>query len=225
MDDPAHVESIPFGAARYCYVPSAHKLYGVGNNWNHSVFIAWDTRGDTAIVTFNGPCQVSGMCLDRTGEYIYCAGYGTGRMLMIGVDADSIVADFSVPVNAAARDPLAMNRRTHRLYEAEYDWAWAGVIPVIHDSMLIAVEETPRAEVRAPNRGPTIIRGSLCLPQSPVAGREAPPALLDISGRRVLDLKPGVNDVRALSPGVYFVRQRSAAGGERSSVTKVVIAK
>jgi YVTN family beta-propeller protein len=41
--------------------------------------------------------------------------------------------------------------------------------------------------------------------------------LLDISGRKVLDLKPGVNDVRALAPGVYFVRS------EPSAVTKVVI--
>jgi hypothetical protein len=40
--------------------------------------------------------------------------------------------------------------------------------------------------------------------------------LLDISGRKVMDLLPGENDVRHLSPGVYFVRQAS-------SVYKVVI--
>jgi len=39
----------------------------------------------------------------------------------------------------------------------------------------------------------------------------------------VLDLRPGANDVRALAPGVYFVRE--AASGERSavSVRKVVL--
>lgn len=30
--------------------------------------------------------------------------------------------------------------------------------------------------------------------------------LLNISGRRVMELKRGANDVRALVPGVYFVR-------------------
>ena len=35
--------------------------------------------------------------------------------------------------------------------------------------------------------------------------------LLDATGRRVLTLKPGPNDVSRLSPGVYFVRERSAA--------------
>jgi len=49
--------------------------------------------------------------------------------------------------------------------------------------------------------------------------------LLDISGRKVLDLQPGPNDVSRLAPGVYFVRERSAAGGRPSavSVRKVVV--
>jgi hypothetical protein len=47
--------------------------------------------------------------------------------------------------------------------------------------------------------------------------------LLDASGRKVMDLKAGVNDVRALVPGVYFVRQASGMKREASSVTKVVI--
>ena len=44
--------------------------------------------------------------------------------------------------------------------------------------------------------------------------------LQDISGRKVMDLHPGANDVRALAPGVYFVR---AVGREPSAVTKVII--
>jgi hypothetical protein len=48
---------------------------------------------------------------------------------------------------------------------------------------------------------------------------------LDISGRMVLDFTLGTNDVRALTPGVYFVRE--AASGELSALvgTKVVIAR
>ena len=79
------------------------------------------------------------------------------------------------------------------------------------------VEETPSAERRAPSRGPTIVRGCLFLPGSTSSSASW---LLDGAGRKVMDLLPGANDVRALSPGVYFVR---AAGGEQSSVTKVVV--
>jgi len=43
--------------------------------------------------------------------------------------------------------------------------------------------------------------------------------LLDISGRRVMKLRPGANRVSGLVPGVYFVRQDGAAVG------KVVIAR
>jgi hypothetical protein len=63
----------------------------------------------------------------------------------------------------------------------------------------------------------------------PVTGdrRMANGELLDISGRKVLDLKPGPNDVRALAPGVYFVRQQGSRGQgvEDSRVTKVIVTK
>ena len=66
----------------------------------------------------------------------------------------------------------------------------------------------------------TIVRDVLLLPASGVE-RQASSALLDISGRNVLDLAPGANDVSRLAPGIYLVR--SASGGERSAVGKVVI--
>jgi hypothetical protein len=45
--------------------------------------------------------------------------------------------------------------------------------------------------------------------------------LLDASGRVVMSLQPGPNDIRHVAPGVYFLR--SADGGERSAVRKTVI--
>jgi DNA-binding beta-propeller fold protein YncE len=51
-------------------------------------------------------------------------------------------------------------------------------------------------------------------------------SLHDITGRKVLDLHPGANDVRALAPGVYFVRSEpSAVSGKPSAVAvrKVVL--
>jgi hypothetical protein len=81
----------------------------------------------------------------------------------------------------------------------------------------VGVEETPNAELRTTNVA-TVVRGVLVLGAVDSRPNTAHRAeLLDISGRKLLDLKPGANDVRALSPGVYLVRSG------RSAVAKVVI--
>ena len=73
----------------------------------------------------------------------------------------------------------------------------------------------------------TVVRGVLFLPMaengySPQEEQSPFSELLDISGRNVMDLRPGANDVRALAPGVYFVR---AVSRKLSAVScsKVVI--
>jgi hypothetical protein len=85
-----------------------------------------------------------------------------------------------------------------------------------------AVAETTKPEVRVTNSGATIVRGVLLLGK-PTGPSPSTSWLLDISGRKVLDLHSGANDVRALAPGVYFVRSASGVEREASSVTKVVV--
>lgn len=80
------------------------------------------------------------------------------------------------------------------------------------------IEETPNAEVRATKGGPTIVRGVLFMAEDP-----SPSWLLDISGRKVLDLKPGANDVRRLAPGVYLVH--SANDKRQSQMARVIVAR
>jgi hypothetical protein len=77
--------------------------------------------------------------------------------------------------------------------------------------------ETPNVEVRAMNIGPTIVRQVLLLANG--EGRVARGELLNVSGRKVLDLQPGASDVRALAPGVYFVREGQA---QAQAIRKVV---
>ncbi|MCX6841458.1 MAG: hypothetical protein NTX53_04125 [candidate division WOR-3 bacterium] len=81
----------------------------------------------------------------------------------------------------------------------------------------VAEQQPPRAPV-TPQA--TLIRGSMLIAAS-VTGREASAVLLDAVGHKVLDLKPGPNDVSRLPSGVYFV----AASGERSAVNvrKVIL--
>jgi hypothetical protein len=58
--------------------------------------------------------------------------------------------------------------------------------------------------------GDTLVRGSLSLSRSghdsdSRSGIESCLHLLDVAGRKVLELHSGENDVTSLTPGVYFV--------------------
>ncbi len=71
---------------------------------------------------------------------------------------------------------------------------------------------------------PTIVRGVLLMPEAVGGGRLAVGAhLLDISGRKVMDLAPGANDVRQLAPGVYFVREEPRLKLQAQGVRKVIV--
>jgi hypothetical protein len=58
---------------------------------------------------------------------------------------------------------------------------------------------------------PTVVRGVLWLP--PAASHKPQASnLLDAAGRKLIDLRPGANDVSRLAPGVYFVQAGDRAG-------------
>jgi hypothetical protein len=59
-----------------------------------------------------------------------------------------------------------------------------------------------------------VVRGVLFLPSALLSLHAS---LLSVDGRKVMDLRPGPNDISRLAPGVYFVRS------EPSAVTKVVV--
>ncbi len=56
--------------------------------------------------------------------------------------------------------------------------------------------------------GATVLGNFLSLPAS--VGWESPPMLLDISGRRLMELHSGTNNVSHLTSGVYFIKGTSA---------------
>ena len=74
-------------------------------------------------------------------------------------------------------------------------------------------------------RLPSIARGVLLQP-SAIGSERQPSSLLDISGRKVMTLGPGANDVSRLAAGVYFVREGTQATANKPiTVRKVVIVK
>jgi len=68
---------------------------------------------------------------------------------------------------------------------------------------------------------PSVVRGLFMLHGDRTQNTRA--ELTNVEGRSVLVPHPGPNDVSKLTPGVYFIRERSAVGGERPAVHKVVL--
>jgi hypothetical protein len=131
------------------------------------------------------------------------------------------VADSTQPVEVGYYDTpgfaygVALSR-SHVLV-ADFD---AGL--QVYQSYVSGIQETPSAASRIANPLPTVVRGALNLE---VDGRQHSAyraELLDISGRKVMDLKPGPNSVRALAPGVYFVREAQAQA-QAQAIRKVVV--
>jgi hypothetical protein len=67
----------------------------------------------------------------------------------------------------------------------------------------------------------SVVRNAFFLPGAASLKSRAA-SLLDVSGRKVLDLKAGANDVGGLAPGVYFLREEHAQA-QAQAVRKVVI--
>jgi hypothetical protein len=105
-----------------------------------------------------------------------------------------------------------------KTYDTDRIWGKMNPVP--------GIEETMNDERGTLNVGPTIARGVLFLAEA-TSHKPQAASLLDICGRNVLDLKPGPNDVRALAPGVYFVREEPQASSHKpqAAVRKVVIAR
>jgi hypothetical protein len=71
----------------------------------------------------------------------------------------------------------------------------------------VGVEESPKPQAASHKPAATVVRRVLRLADGPSASASSS-WLLDATGRRVMYLRPGANDVSRLSPGVYFVREQ-----------------
>ena len=95
----------------------------------------------------------------------------------------------------------------------------AGKLYSVHRTSRPGVEESVARLVSDPTPA-TIARDVLVLPVSPRPRVSESPRLLDACGRKVAELHPGANDVHALAPGVYFVREAQA---QAQAVRKIVL--
>ena len=103
------------------------------------------------------------------------------------------------------------------MYVANYN---SNSVSVLRDSGG-GIEESSEPQAASSRPAPTVIQGVLFLPDAS-SQRPQAASLLDVSGRKVLDLHRGANDVRALAPGVYFVREAQAQA-QAQAIRKVIL--
>jgi len=221
IDDPVRVETLPQvycdHGMHLCYVPNFHKVYWFANYSGHppgnSRVVAIDTETGTITDSLWAGYQVSGTCLDHTGDYVYCSGYEVSLVFVMDARTDSVVDTLPLPYGGFG--PPLPNRLTRRIYPS----ASGNPIQVIRDSMLIGLEDLAPAEC-SPGISPTVVNRNAPLCTS------APAVLYDASGRGVVVLRQGQNDVSRLAPGVYFVREeRAQAWAQAQAVRKIVVAR
>jgi hypothetical protein len=143
----------------------------------------------------------SGVCLIRTnahGDTLWTRSYGGGDV-MLGYDVHQ-TADSGFILTGEVRANL-------------------GLVKTDADGNVV-IRETPDVLRSTASDGPTIVRGMLKMPLASGVKHSASSVLFDITGRKVLDLHPGANDIKHIAPGVYFIRFDTETITKKLIITK-----
>ena len=173
-------------------------------------------------------CAVFDCRANRAAGFIpvrYARLCDTIRNRIYGITQDSVVVfdgrDNSVIVRLPVSEPGKMAWDPAR--GCVYVGSGSSTVVVIRDTTVPGILEMPGGTGDADNTNATMIRGLLYTATSsqPDASK---PVLLDVSGRRVMIFQSGPNDVRGLSPGVYFIRDElQTSSNKQHTVRKIVI--
>jgi len=224
MDNTAHIESLGranHGEHYLYYAAPARKLYWACRNdigIPDSVYVV-DTRTDSVVSTLLGASLTSGMCLDRSGNYVYASGSTDTLFYTIDTRTDRVVNRMHVPLNLQG---LVLNESTHRIYcEPYWDDSYQlgrACISVIYDSAGVGLYDELAKPVDSAPYVTFIRRGK------PLCSAEAA-VLYDATGRSAAILRTGSNNINHLAPGVYFVRKPRTDDGRPDAVRKILIAR
>jgi hypothetical protein len=166
------------------------------------------TFGKSISATFNAP---TGLYPDTTWRCQYAEGEASPVS-----DPTYYLSHRELPVDVPVwhtRDAVARGEDT--VVTAAMAW--------IDSTAAVAEELEPLTADRSPLTA-TIIRGVLFLDgDCPRTGTVPKTDLLEVSGRKVMKLQPGANDVRHLAPGVYFVRGPKTGDGRPGFETRKVV--
>jgi YVTN family beta-propeller protein len=190
-----------------CYNAADNKVYCA----DPSYVTVIDGEDDSVITTVRCSPSPVALCYDSVHNKVYVAiEYNGGGNTVTVIDGatDSVCGVLTVGAGPRA---LCLNSMRNRVYVANCAGSSISVIRTTPPG----IEESFGLKLPKPSPLATVVRGVLFLPEvASSISRTA--SLLDVSGRKVLSLRPGANDVRALAPGVYFVREQSVVSSQHS---------
>ena len=198
-------ESLPWDIDTMFLDRRLQKLYLCSRH--HAGTLVYDCNQTRVIDTIAADFRYAGL-LDELHDKLYLR-----NGAVVDCRYDSVVTTLPESLNARS---MAWDPIDNRVFQAT-----TGRLYVYRDGPYGIEEQKVGLRER---RYATVVRGVLLLPASSVA-HGASSFLLDISGRKVLDLRAGANDVRALAPGVYFVRELQTSGLKPHAIRKVVLTK
>ena len=189
--------AVSFRVDSLCYDPAYDQLYCMGAGSNGCIVVVdCAVNQVSAVVPTYG--QLTAMVCDTIAGKLYCADAEHQALLVIDCATNRVVQVIDA---GAAPAGLAWSPAYRRVFVANEA---GSSVSVIADTAVAGLEGSqPTAFAWQPSG--TIIRGVLRLAQTSNRKPQAA-SLMDAGGRRVMDLKPGANDVRHLPAGVYFVR-------------------
>jgi DNA-binding beta-propeller fold protein YncE len=229
-----------------CFVAEMHKLY-CADAAERCLYVL-STTSDSVVGKVNLGGKPHGICYDSADNRLYVSATQPGAIWVVDCGADSVAA-FVDLADSSRPTPPAYSSFGNRVYFASGDsigvieccqdkvTSWLprrfhapstprvfpplGLVSVVSEDQFVTLFGDPTARPAvvsaAQGRAPTVARGALQLTDVSTG------QLFDLSGRRVLDLLPGPNDVSGLAPGVYFAREQAADGSKPAKTRKVVI--
>jgi DNA-binding beta-propeller fold protein YncE len=202
------------GSERMCYSLVDGNVFVDARSYS-SIRVVDGTR-DSIVASRTFPGYPNDLAYEPVYDRVYTGYFGRPYSTVVMIDASTYNTVGSVQMLGTPKCILA-SPVDSTVYVTSSDGASIYVIRAAAG----AVAE-PRVSRQTGERpASTLVRGVLFLPER--AGTSSSASLLDINGRKVMDLLPGPNDVRALAPGVYFVRGSKAEDGRPSAVRKVVV--
>ena len=220
---------------------------GIGSPCNVYVYLNEGTDslpvfGDSTPVLHNGspftdrrtvPLLVD-LDLDGKRDLVLGEWYSSVRLYTnVGTDTNPV---FNTYINLVEPDPDSfLNGNPPRVNFT--DWDGDGDLDMItcdyYGSVFLRRNITAAGVAEAMNDGrgtmnvgATLVRGVLWLPRDMteirpgISDRVPRPVLLDASGRAVMRLLPGANDVRRLPAGTYFVSFESSGAAQKITVQR-----
>ena len=204
---------LPLGGhpSRLLFNPLSNKLYCLlPDSDNLAVIDCEYMSPEGSIRLADGPSDIG---LDSIANRVYVTHRGFGCVSIVDGRTSRFLGLVEAGVSPGS---VAWAPQHRRMYIADEE---GHAVIVLADSALTGIAGEPTSS--STRALATVVRGALLMAGSRQnTGYRA--ELLDIGGRRVLDLMPGANDVRALAPGVYFVRQAQAQA-QAQAVRKVII--